>query len=186
MRLRTSTPCSSAPTPSSAGTTHPDGRQSGELTAYSLTFREVVVFSQVRAAPVLHIAQSWADRTGLWASRPRKQRVERHSTLSRLTPFFGYGSTMIVQVQVPGSLSLSVREPSRFSSVGVGFGGFPTGGSQSIVDAVPPFTCESIDTVVLVSGVLLKLACALSVSGLVVQLASVVTETMRDVPGASA
>ena len=43
----------------------------------------------------------------------------RCPTLSRLTPFLGYGSTTIVQVYVPGSRSGAVAEPSPLAPVGL-------------------------------------------------------------------
>ena len=74
-------------------------------------------------------------------------------TLFRFTPFSGYGSMTTVQVYVPGS---------RLSIASVGFSAKSPllelfGSSQSIVDFVPPVTCEVTETSRSVSGVLLKL-----------------------------
>jgi hypothetical protein len=62
-----------------------------------------------------------------------------------------YGSTTTTQVYVPGSRSVLATEPSPVASVE------PVTPSQSIVDDVPPSTCELTVIVMSVSGVLLKL-----------------------------
>jgi hypothetical protein len=76
-----------------------------------------------------------------------------------------------VQVIVVGSLLLSSSEPSPWVSVAA------VSPSQSIVDAVPPSTWESTDTLTLVSGVLWKLTLASLPSP---QLASWVTLTVSE------
>ena len=93
------------------------------------------------------------------------ERVGQSPTLSRgLLLSVGYGSTVMVQTSVAsgavGRRSLLLTEPSPLGSVDPLTAGLPSPSTQSISDAVPPCTCESTDTLTLVSGVLWKLTFA--------------------------